>query len=140
MTDSSDDDLIITIEGKKYILPKEVKEREHTHRKKKGWISMWFYKNRKKTRVYKKDVKDDLIITSKLEYQKGIFYKMSQLSAEDDCFDYYYKLKDDVPKNIVRKNARYKNPFAKNRNNWKNVKFENNYEQAEDGKFIVRFN
>ena len=96
---------------------------------------MWFYKNRKKTRVFKKDVKDDLIITSKLEYQKGIFYKMSQLSAEDDCFDYFYKLKEDGLNNIVKKNQRYKIRQSKA---WKNNTPE--YEVDDDGNFIVSFN
>tara|TARA_R110002012_G_scaffold317421_1_gene533728 strand:+ start:1240 stop:1644 length:405 start_codon:yes stop_codon:yes gene_type:complete len=127
----------IKIDGKSYILPQEVIDKNHIHRKKKNWVSMFFYKNRKKTRVWKKDCKDDLIITSKLEYQKGIFYKMSQLSAEDDCFDYFYKLKDNVPKNIVKKNQRYKMHKKYNKNDWKNV--PPTYNQDEDGKFIVRF-
>ena len=67
--DSSDEDLVINIEGKRYVLPKEVKEKEHTHRKKKNWVSMWFYKNRKKTRVFKKDVKNDYIITATRHYR-----------------------------------------------------------------------
>ena len=135
----SDDYKTIQIEGKKYILPQEVLDKDHIHRNKKRWISMWFYKNRKKTRVYKKDVKDDLIITSKLEYQKGIFYKMSQLSAEDDCFDYFYRLKEDCPKNIVKKNQRYKFNYKKKQNNtWK--KNVPDYTIDKDGKFVVSFN
>tara|TARA_R110002020_G_scaffold91024_6_gene221334 strand:+ start:10261 stop:10662 length:402 start_codon:yes stop_codon:yes gene_type:complete len=132
-----EDNQIIEIDGKTYILPEEVIEKNHKHRNKKKWVSMWFYKNRKKTRVFKKDVKDDLIITSKLEYQKGIFYKMSQLSAEDDCFDYFYKLKEQIPKNIVKKNQRYKISHHK-KNAWKNNTPE--YEMDKDGKFVVSFN
>lgn len=133
----TDETKIIAIDGKNYVLPEEVVEKNHIHRKKNRWVSMWFYKNRKKTRVYKKQVKEDLIITSKLEYQKGIFYKMSQLSAEDDCFDYFYKLKDDVPKNIVKKNQRYKLSYKK-RNAWKNNTPDYNID--ENGKYVVSFN
>tara|TARA_R110000765_G_scaffold247408_4_gene349345 strand:+ start:380 stop:793 length:414 start_codon:yes stop_codon:yes gene_type:complete len=137
MTDTDEENQVIEIDGKTYLLPMEVLDKNHIHRKKKKWVSMWFYKNRKKTRVYKTETKDDLIITSKLEYQKGIFYKMSQLSAEDNCFDYFYKLKEGVPKNIVKKNQRYK---VKKYNNkaWRNIPHK--APEIKDGKFIVYFN
>jgi hypothetical protein len=126
----------IEIDGKSYLLPEDVITKTHKHRKKDKWVSMWFYKDHKKNRVFNKEIKDDFIITSKLEYQKGIFYKMSQLSAEDNCFDYFYKLKPDVSKNIVKKNQRYKLSKYK-KNAWKD--HEPAYEKAEDGSFIVSF-
>tara|TARA_R110000803_G_scaffold101544_4_gene169480 strand:- start:267 stop:671 length:405 start_codon:yes stop_codon:yes gene_type:complete len=127
----------IEIGGNSFLLPDDVITKTHKHRKKDKWVSMWFYKDHKKNRVFKKDIKDDFIITSKLEYQKGIFYKMSQLSAEDDCFDYYYKLKDGVSKNIVKKNQRYKVCNAK-RNAWKDQK--PSPERTEEGSYVVSFN
>lgn len=130
------EDRIIIIEGKRYALPHVPMDKDHKHRNKKNWVSMWFYKNRKKTRVLKSDVKEDLIITSKLEYQKGIFYKMSQLSAEDESFDYFYKLKEGGLNNIVKKNQRYKVGINR-KNAWRDTK--PNYETDKAGNFIVSF-
>ena len=48
---------IIIIEGKRYVMPLVVMDKDHKHREKKNWVSMWFYKNRKKTRVYKSSVR-----------------------------------------------------------------------------------
>lgn len=128
----------VTINDETYILPNNILTKKHKHRESEKWVSMWFYKDRQKTKVKKTEVKEDLIITSKLEYQKGIFYKLSQLSAEDDCFDYYYKLKEDIPTNVVKKNRRYKKGLNKNpKQTWKNQ--PPLYVRDKDGMFIVSF-
>ena len=129
------------INGKKYIVPSDINERKHKHRDKKNWVSLWFYRERKKTSVKKKNIKPDFVITSKLEYQKDVFYKMTQLSLADDSFDYYYKLKENSTKNIVKKNSRYKNPKnKKKRPSWKDYKSNKPYKICEEtGKFILTF-
>ena len=103
----------IIINKVKYIIPSQIKLSKRQHRQKKGWINLYFFKQRQKKKVNKNCVQDDLIITSKLEYQKGIFYKMSALSKSDDTFDFYYKLKDTAPKNVVKKNLKNKRKFLK---------------------------
>ena len=95
---------------------------------------------------HKKEVKEDLVITSKNEYQIGIFYKMSAVSKADDCFDYYFRLKEGVAHNIIKVNKKYKsdtkNYNNKNRNR-KKVECPkidiSQYERTKDGKFIVVF-
>ena len=62
---------------------------------------------------------------------------MSAISREDDTFDYYYKLKEDAPIDIVKKKNR---PAKKVNSNWRNYKKPlNEYERSNDGKFVVRF-
>ena len=119
-------DVIAEINGENYIVPAKINKKRHTHRNPQNWVSLWFYKDRKKTRVLEPlDVVSDKVITSKLEYQKDIFYKMSQMSEEDEFFDYYFKLKHVIKdKNIVKKNNRYKkgnprNKYNKNSNKWR---------------------
>jgi len=94
------------IDGKKYIVPNEIIKNSHKHHQPDKWSVLWFYKNNRKVAVYPDQIQED-IITSKNEYQRDIFYKMCFVSAGDDCFDYYFKLKDTVPKNIVKKNKRF---------------------------------
>lgn len=130
----------IKICGKEYYIPCEINTEKHKHREKDKWTTLYFYKDRKKTSVKKNQIKNDLVITSALEYQKDIFYKMSQLSAEDDCFDYFFRLKENIPSEIIKKNSRYK-INKRPSNAWKHIKRDpNSYEKSDDGKFIVRFN
>jgi len=125
----------IIINKVKYLIPNDVKISNRKHRNTKGWCNMFFYKNRKKEPVPKYCVKDDLVITSKLEYQKNIFYKMSALSKADDTFDFYYRLKDDAPKNIVKRNLRKKKKFKSVLRPFDPA----NYKWSADGKIICSF-
>jgi hypothetical protein len=104
-------------EGKNVYIPNELFNQSHIHRKKEQWVRLWFYKNRKKYEVKPNEIQMDYDITSKLEYQKGTFYKISQLSHDDNYFDYYYKLKTGLPKDIFKKNNRYKTPISSSRIN-----------------------
>lgn len=101
------------IEGGKIVyIPNELFNQKRKHRKKEKWVRLWFYKNRRKSEVDPDKLKIDIDITSKLEYQKGTFYKISQLSEDDLYFDYFYKLKCGLPKDIFKKNNRYKTPIV----------------------------
>tara|TARA_R110000824_G_scaffold39375_1_gene119177 strand:+ start:546 stop:956 length:411 start_codon:yes stop_codon:yes gene_type:complete len=135
------DEQKMIINGTEYVIPKDILERKmkHKHRKKDKWCNLYFFKNRTKTPVREEDVKDDLVITSALQYQRNTFYKMSAISAEDDTFDYFYKLKTTAPKNIVKKKSRF--GVKKRNNSWKHYKKPlTDYEISSDGKFVVRFN
>jgi len=138
-------DTITTINGENYIVPAKINKKQHIHRRPDNWVSLWFYKNRKKTRVLEPlDVVSDKVITSKLQYQKDIFYKMSQMSEEDEFFDYYFKLKHKIQKkNIVKKNNRYKkgNPrtkYNKNSYQWREYKRKPFIRDA-SGRVILEF-
>jgi hypothetical protein len=131
------------INGEDFIIPPNLKLNQHRHREKENWINLWFFKNRKKTKVDSNSIKCDKIITSKLEYQSNIFYKMSQMSREDMHFNYYFRIKDDIDtKNIVKKNSRYKkgHPAHKfNKKRIKNIYVSPPLKIDDDGKFIVTF-
>ena len=76
----------VWIDGKRYIVPNEIIKNSHKHHEPQKWVAMWFYKKNKKKIVFPNQICDD-IITSKSEYQKDMFYKMSFVSASDDSFD-----------------------------------------------------
>lgn len=137
---------IIWINGKKYKCPNEIIENSHKHHTPGKWSTMWFYKNKQKTKIHPEQVKEDLVITSKNEYQLGIFYKMSAVSRADDCFDYYFRLKENVPINIVKINKKYKSDTKNYTNkNRSRKRFEcpkidiTKYERTKDGSFVVVF-
>ena len=127
------------INGELYLITEGLKINPHKHRDVNNWVSLWFYKGRKKQLVEPDAIQLDKIITSKLDYQKNIFYKMSSMSKEDEHFDYYFKLKENTPKNLVKKNNRYKKLNPK-----KKVKYEEYksppYKKDKDGRYIVTFN
>ena len=100
-----------------YIIPEGLNLNPHKHRDAKNWVALWFYKGRHKSMVLADQLESDKIITSKLEYQKNIFYKMSSMSNEDEYFDYFFKLKDGSPNNLVKKNNRYKKQILEKRKN-----------------------
>ena len=119
-------------------------EKSHKHRLPDEWVSLWFYKNRKKTEIENENLKSDKEITSKLEYNINTFYKMTALSEDDDFFDYYYRLKPKVDKgNIMKKNNRYTKGGKKKKKSVKNnvEEYGKNipHEWTDDGKIIVRF-
>ena len=62
---------------------------------------------------------------------------MSQLSAEDDTFDYFYKLKEGGLNNIIKKNQRYKVGINNRKNAWKDIRQK--YQTDSGGNFIVEF-
>jgi len=133
--------------GKLIYIPNELFHTKRKHRKRDKWVRLWFFKDRRKTQIPKKQVSSDLEITSKLEYQIGTFYKISQLSSDDYYFDYYYKLKEGLPPDIFKKNNRFKTPLSdatrKNRVprgcKYIGKPLEKTYEIDENGKYVVRF-
>jgi len=131
--------MIKTINDQNYLIPEGLNINPHKHRDKTKWVSLWFYKGRRKKAVLPHQVEVDKVITSKLEYQKDIFYKMSSMSKEDCYFDYYFKLKDDIPKDLVKKNNRYKKINPKKKKKFDEY-ISKPYKRDAEGKFIVTFN
>jgi hypothetical protein len=93
---------IINIDNNKYNLLKKPNKRVH---RTDDWIRLYFYRNRKKTKV--ECVKDyDREITSSLDFNKNTLYRITAMSNQDEHFDYFFKVKDNAPKVIVKKNKR----------------------------------
>ena len=142
-----DTDPLLNLENKNYMyVPDEYLDAaRHKHRKPGNWSKFYFYKNRSKTAVSPDDIKCDYEVTSSLEYQQDIFYKLSHLSDSDCTFDYFYKLKTDIPNIMFKQNNRYKTPQSskKRTNKARTAHWKNNPTQVfnvnKDGKIEVTF-
>jgi hypothetical protein len=111
-----------------YISPHIVNKYHHHHSSKEPHTRFYYFVNRQKTYVPPENVSYDKEVSSTLCYKKNCFYKMSHLSKVDAYFDYYFMLKPDCPKTIVkRKNVstKAKMPIA-------------GY-QKRNGKFVLSF-
>jgi hypothetical protein len=137
-------EIVASVDGGKLVyIPDELFKVPRRHRKDDKWVRLWFYKDRHKKSLQARKIKNDFDITSKLEYQNGTFYKISQLSDDDSYFDYFYKLKSGLPKDIFKKNNRFKTPLAnarcrKTRERWKEPG-ERVYNVNEKGNHVVKF-
>jgi hypothetical protein len=61
---------------------------------------------------------------------------MTTMSHDDNFFDYYFKLKPDLPKCVIKKSNR----FNKVQKRMTIKKFDiNDFDRSDDGKFILRF-
>ena len=142
-----DTDPLLNLENKNYMyVPDEYLDASrHKHRKPGNWSKFYFYKNRTKTDISPDDIKCDYEVTSSLEYQQDIFYKLSHLSDNDSTFDYFYKLKTDIPNIMFKQNNRYKTPQSskKRTNKARTAHWKNNPTQVfnvnKDGKIEVTF-
>ena len=138
----------IQIKNEKYHVPDELKTAiKSKHRNPKTWCKFYWYRDRTKQEVDQNKIKQDKVITSRLDYCRDTFYKISAMSAQDEYFDYFFKLKPHLDKTVVKKNERFKKesfnpqaPFKKRREkSWKDKPYPSNYEYTDDGKVIVRF-
>tara|TARA_Y100001963_G_scaffold157069_1_gene252259 strand:+ start:1694 stop:2119 length:426 start_codon:yes stop_codon:yes gene_type:complete len=137
----------IKLNKESYHVPDNLKTAvKSKHRNPKNWTKFYWYRDRTRTEVKADKVKEDKVITSRLDYCKNTFYKISAMSSQDEYFDYYFKLKDNVDKVVVKKNNRYKdpefnpnNPLKKKRIDWRDNSYPSKYDYSDDGKIIVRF-
>ena len=75
-----------------------------------------------------------------LAYNKNVFYKMTTMSNQDTFFDYYFKLKNNLPKIVVKKsNRKGKSDRTKVQFEKEKEKKKNTYDISADGKFICHF-
>ena len=133
----------------KLFIPENIRERKH-RADSSEWVKTYYYKDRKRTEVEEEKILSleneyDLLCTSLKVYQRNVFYKLSQLSKKDPMFDYYCKLKNDVPDEVLKKYHKFdpcKNIGTKNKNPTFKKDFERPvYEKSKCGKyFVVRFN
>jgi len=89
--------------------------------------------------VGKDNIDYDYEVSSTLAYNKNVFYKMTTMSNQDTFFDYYFKLKNDLPKIVVKKSNR-KGRSERIRIKNEIIKKKTDYEISDDDKFICRFN
>jgi len=132
--DSNDTEILT---GLKCFCPPEIVQKyNHKHNDAKNWSRFYYYRDKKKTLVTNNNIDYDYEVTSTLSYNKNVFYKMTTMSMDDNFFDYYFKLKSDLPKCIVKKSNRFN---SKKKRNINIRKFDIDDYETEDGKFILRF-
>lgn len=135
-----DDELLKNL--KIYCPPSLITKYSHKHKIPNDWIRFYYYKNKQRKECGPNDIAFDYEVSSTLNYKKNVFYKMTTMSSDDNYFDYFFKLKGDLPKCVVKKCNRYgrsekQKKFVKNID-WKNPP-KKPPEISEDGKFVCRF-
>jgi len=121
-----------------YIDPAIITKYSHKNSNPEDWCRFYYYKNKKKTLV--NNISYDNEVSSTLNYKKNTFYLMSIMSHKDPYFDYYFCLKPDLPKCIVKKsnrNVKFNKP--KNKIDLHEYKHKDYDRCPKTGKIIVRF-
>jgi len=89
-----------------YCSPEIVAKYKHKQKKPQEWTRFYYYKQ-KRYKIPNENIQYDYEVSSTLNYNKNVFYKMTAMSNNDGYFDYYYKLKDELPNVVVKKSNRY---------------------------------
>jgi hypothetical protein len=115
----------------KYIIQKY----NHKHAAGDNWTRFYYYKRKKRYAVPPCNVDFDYEVSSTLAYNKSVFYKMSTMSNSDTFFDYYFKLKPELPKIVIKSSNR------KTKNQLNKICFPaaDNHQFSSDGKILVKF-
>ena len=118
----------------KVFCPKHVIQKyKHKHQDESAWTRFYYYKDKQRTAVPPDNIDYDYEVSSTLAYNKNVFYKMTTMSNSDTFFDYYFKLKPELPKVVVK---------SSNRKSQRLKRFQDQKPKPEftkDGKVIVRF-
>lgn len=120
-----------------YISPEIVAKYNHKNSDPEQWSRFYYYKNKKKTKV--DNVEYDYEVSSTLNYKKNTFYLMSIMSHKDPYFDYYFCLKQDLPKCIIKKSNRNKSNDMKKKKLIQYDRYKDYEKCPKTGKIIVRF-
>tara|TARA_Y100001972_G_C7622577_1_gene312263 strand:+ start:446 stop:874 length:429 start_codon:yes stop_codon:yes gene_type:complete len=124
---------------KKIILvPDKITNAKRKHKNKKEWITIYYYLDKKRCKA----IIDENVCSSKVELRRNCMYKISNLSKNDNLYDYYKILKPHIAENLRLKevgrlntlksrtnkreelyNYKRKN-YPKNDNSWKGKKID----------------
>lgn len=121
-----------------YIDPAIITKYSHKNTNPEDWSRFYYYKNKKKTLV--NNISYDNEVSSTLNYKKDTFYLMSIMSHKDPYFDYYFCLKPDLPKCIIKKSNRNTKIYKpKSRTSFTEYTRKPYETCSKTGKIIVRF-
>jgi len=115
----------------KYIIQKY----NHKHAAGDNWTRFYYYKRKKRYAVPPENIDFDYEVSSTLAYNKNTFYKMTTMSNSDTFFDYYFKLKSELPKIVIKSSNR------KSKNQLNKISFPQSdlHELTSTGQVIVKF-
>ena len=81
---------------KKVILvPEKIETKKRKHKNKKNWITIYYYIDKKRCKA----VINENVCSSKVELRRNCMYKISNLSKNDNLYDYYKILKPHIAEN-----------------------------------------
>lgn len=120
-----------------YCPPEIVAKYSHKQNNPKEWTRFYYYKQKRRYIIPKENIQYDYEVSSTLNYNKNVFYKMTSMSSSDGYFDYYFKLKDNLPNVVVKKSNR--EGRSQRSKNITKSKYTPPETCPETGKFIVRF-
>ena len=80
---------------KNILIPTEILNKTRKHKNKKEWLTIYYYVDKKRCKA----IINDNICSSKIELRRNCMYKISNLSKNDDLFDYYKILKPNISEN-----------------------------------------
>ena len=122
---------------KSILIPEEIITKKRKHKNKKEWITIYYYVDKKRCKA----VIDENICSSKIELRRNCMYKISNLSKNDNLYDYYRILKPEIAENLrVKEVARLntlksrsntniydykKKTYKKSDNSWRGEKINN---------------
>lgn len=124
-------------EMKIFCPPEIVAKYSHKQNNPKEWTRFYYYKNKRRFIIPKDNIQYDYEVSSTLNYNKNVFYKMTSMSSSDGYFDYFFKLKDNLPNIVVKKSNR--DGKSQRSTTIATKKYEPPETCPETGKFIVRF-
>ena len=81
---------------KSILIPEEIITKKRKHKNKKEWITIYYYVDKKRCKA----VIDENICSSKIELRRNCMYKISNLSKNDNLYDYYRILKPEIAENL----------------------------------------
>lgn len=119
-----------------YCPPEIVAKYSHKQNNPKEWTRFYYYKQKRRYIIPKENIQYDYEVSSTLNYNKNVFYKMTSMSSSDGYFDYYFKLKDNLPNVVVKKSNR---EGKSQRSKQIATKYTPPETCPKTGKFIVRF-
>ena len=109
---------------KSILIPTNILKKKRKHKNKKDWITIYYYIDKKRCKA----VINENICSSKVELRRDTMYKISNLSKNDNLYDYYRILKPKISENLrVNEVARLntlksrgrKNPYDYNKKYYK---------------------
>tara|TARA_Y100000004_G_C8787664_1_gene357811 strand:+ start:83 stop:493 length:411 start_codon:yes stop_codon:yes gene_type:complete len=118
---------------KNILIPNEILEKTRKHKNKNEWLTIYYYVDRKRCKA----IIDENVCSSKVDLRRNCMYKISNLSKNDNLYNYYRILKPEISedlriKEIARLNSlksrTNENPFNYQKTkkcNWKGKKINN---------------
>ena len=99
---------------KNILIPEEIIKKKRKHKNKKDWITIYYYVDKKRCKA----IINENICSSKVELRRNCMYKISNLSKNDNLYDYYRILKPHIAENTrVKEIARLNTLKSRGTNN-----------------------